>query len=104
MMRGEIVIDFLRSWKAASIPAPEILKIMTTNGYKVCDIYDKRGPIKARLPADLISVRGNPLENIAALREVNFVMKGGIVFKREGVMAAEKVFHSGPVQRLSVGW
>jgi imidazolonepropionase-like amidohydrolase len=46
LTRGEIVIDFLRSWKAANIPAPEILKIMTTNGYKVCDIYDKRGPIK----------------------------------------------------------
>src|ERR1700722_5181285 len=49
MTRGEVVIDFLRSWKAAGIPAKEILKIMTTNGYQVCDIYDKRGPIKAGL-------------------------------------------------------
>src|SRR5882757_25366 len=79
MTRGDIVIDFLRSWKAADIPAPEILKIMTTNGYKVCDIYDKRGPIKVGLPADLIAVRGNPLENIDALRAVNFVMKDGLV-------------------------
>ncbi|HUI56302.1 MAG TPA: amidohydrolase family protein, partial [Bryobacteraceae bacterium] len=45
MTRGQVVIDFLKSWKAAEIPAPEILKIMTTNGYKVCDIYDRRGPI-----------------------------------------------------------
>ena len=100
MTRGEIAIDFLRSWKAAEIPAPEILKIMTVNGYKVCDIYDKRGPIKTGLPADLIAVRGNPLQEIDALRDVRFVMKDGVVFKRDGVMTPEKFFHSGPVN----GW
>src|SRR5260370_13300523 len=100
MMRGEIVIDFLRSWKAASIPAAEILKIMTTNGYRVCDIYDKRGPIKVGLPADMIAVRGNPMEDIDALRDVRFVMKDGVVFKKDGVMAPEQFFHSGPVN----GW
>jgi imidazolonepropionase-like amidohydrolase len=100
MTRGEVVIDFLRSWKAAAIPAPEILRIMTVNGYKVCDIWDKRGPIKSGFPADLIAVKGNPLEDIDALRSVVFVMKDGMVFKRDGVMAPEKFFHSGPVN----GW
>jgi len=100
MTRGEIVIDFLKSWKAAGIPAPEILKIMTTNGYKVCDIYNQRGPVKVGLPADMIAVRGNPLENIDALREVRFVMKDGKVFRREGVMTPERFFNSGPVN----GW
>jgi len=100
MTRGQVVIDFLKSWKAAEIPAPEILKIMTTNGYKVCDIYDRRGPIKAGLPADLIAIRGNPLEDIDALRDVRFVMKDGLVFKRDGVMTPEKFFNSGPVN----GW
>jgi imidazolonepropionase-like amidohydrolase len=100
MTRGQIVIDFLRSWKAAEIPAPEILKILTTNGYKVCDIYEKRGPIKAGLPADLIAVAGNPLEDIDSLRKVQFVMKDGMVFKRDGVMTPEKFFNSGPVN----GW
>jgi imidazolonepropionase-like amidohydrolase len=100
MTRGEVVIDFLKSWKAAGIPAPEILKIMTVNGYKVCDIYGQRGPIKVGFPADLIAVRANPLDNIDALREVRFVMKDGTVFKRDGVMTPEKFFHSGPVN----GW
>jgi imidazolonepropionase-like amidohydrolase len=100
MTRGEVVIDFLKTWKAAGIPAPEILKIMTSNGYKVCDLYDKRGPIKVGLPADLIAVRANPLEDIDALRDVRFVMKDGTVFKRDGVMTPEKFFHSGPVN----GW
>lgn len=100
MTRGQVVLDFLKSWKDASIPAREILKIMTVNGYKVCDIYDKRGPIKTGLPADMIAMRGNPLEDIDALRDVRFVMKDGVVFKRDGVMTPEKFFHSGPVN----GW
>jgi imidazolonepropionase-like amidohydrolase len=97
MTRGAVVIDFLKSWKAASIPAPEILKIMTVNGYRVCDLYDKRGPVKTGLPADLIAVRGNPLEDIDTLRDVRFVMKDGVVFKNDGVVMPEKFFHSGPV-------
>ena len=100
MTRGQVVIDFLRSWKAANFPAPEILKIMTVNGYRVCDIYDQRGPIKVGLPADLIAMRANPLEDIDALRDITFVMKDVLVFKRDGVMTPEKFFHSGPVN----GW
>ncbi|HEV3040950.1 MAG TPA: amidohydrolase family protein [Candidatus Angelobacter sp.] len=100
MTRGEVVINFLKSWKAAAIPDKEILKIMTVNGYKVTDIYDKRGPIKAGFPADLIAVKGNPLEDIDALRTVVFVMKDGLVFKRDGVMTPEKFFHGGPIN----GW
>lgn len=100
MTRGEVVIDFLESWKAAGIPAPEILKILTVNGYAVCDIEKKRGPIAAGMAADLIAVDGNPLENIDALRKVHFVLKDGVVFKQNNVMTPEKFFHSGPVN----GW
>jgi imidazolonepropionase-like amidohydrolase len=100
LTRGQVVINFLKSWKTAGIPDKEILKIMTTNGYQVCDIYDKRGPIKAGFPADMIAVKGNPLEDIDALRNVSFVMKDGLVFKRDGVMTPEKFLHGGPVN----GW
>ena len=96
MTRAQVVLDFLKSWKAADFQAPEILKIMTTNGYLVCDIADKRGPIKVGLPADLIAMRGNPLQDIDALRSVSFVMKDGLVFKKDGLMTPEKFFHSGP--------
>ncbi len=97
MTRGQVVIDFLKSWKGAGIPPAEILKIMTTNGYRVCETYDKRGPIKAGRSADLIAVRGNPLEDIDTLRDVRFVMKDGMFFKKDGVVTPEKFFHSGPV-------
>jgi len=100
MTRGEVVIDFLRSWKASGIPPAEVLKIMTVNGYLVCDLWDKRGPIRVGFPADFIAVRANPLQEIDTLRDVRWVMKDGMVFKRDGVMTPEKFFHSGPVN----GW
>ncbi len=96
MTRGQVVIDFLKSWQDAAIPARDILKIMTVNGYQVCDLYDKRGPIKVGMPADLIAVRANPLQDIDTLRDVRYVMKDGIFFKRDGVMTPERFFHSGP--------
>jgi imidazolonepropionase-like amidohydrolase len=97
MDRGQLVIDFIKSWQAAQIPTPEILKIMTVNGYKVCELYDKRGLVKVGLPADLIAVRANPLQDIDTLRDVRFVMKDGILFKKDGVMVPGPFFHSGPV-------
>jgi imidazolonepropionase-like amidohydrolase len=96
MTRGQVVIDFLKSWKDADIPTREILKILTINGYQVSDIYDKRGPIKVGLPADLIALRANPLETIDTLRDVRCVMKDGVFFKKDGVMMPESFFHSGP--------
>jgi Tfp pilus assembly ATPase PilU len=70
MTRGEVSINFLLSWKAAGIPAKEVLKIMTINGYKVCGIEKERGPIKEGMAADMIAVPGNPLDDIDALRNV----------------------------------
>ena len=100
MTRGEVAIEFIETWKAAKIPNADVLRIMTTNGYKVSETENTRGPIKRGLAADLIAVPGNPLENLDALRTVSFVMKDGIVFKRDGVMTPEKFFHGGPVN----GW
>ena len=75
--------DFLEAWKAAGIPAPEILRVITINGYEACNLLDRRGLIKPGFPADLIAVEGNPLEDIDALRRVRFVMKDGAVFERD---------------------
>ncbi len=42
---------------------------------------DDRGDLSAGLLADIIAVRGNPLEDIKALLDVVFVMKDGVVYK-----------------------
>jgi imidazolonepropionase-like amidohydrolase len=100
MTRGQVVINFLLSWKAAGIPAKDVLKIMTINGYEVSDIAARRGPIKVGFPADLIAVSGDPLTDLDTLRSVSFVMKDGMVFKKDGVMTPEAFLHAGPVN----GW
>ncbi len=98
--RGELTIAFLSTWKDAGIPAPDTLKALTVTGYACAQVDKERGPIRAGLAADLIAVRGNPLEDIDALRDVRFVMKDGLVFKRDGVMTPQAFFHAGPVK----GW
>lgn len=100
MNRGELTIEFIKTWKAAGIPAAEILKIMTTNGYEISELEDRRGPIKVGFAADIIATSENPLEDIDALRDVQFVMKDGLVFKSGGVVSSLSFFHNGP----AYGW
>jgi imidazolonepropionase-like amidohydrolase len=73
---------------------------MTINGCKVSATETTRGPIKAGFFADLIAVPGNPLEDLDTLKNVQFVMKDGQVFKQDGVMTPAAFFHGGPVN----GW
>jgi len=102
--RGELTINFLETWKSAAIPPPDILRAMTINGYKASDIITERGPIKPGFFADIIAVPGNPLVDIDSLRNVQFVMKNGMVFKKDGVMMPEKFFHPGPVKTPNGRW
>jgi imidazolonepropionase-like amidohydrolase len=98
--RGELCLEFLKPWKDAGIANADILRAITINGYKIADIDKSRGPIKAGFFADLIAVAGNPLDDIDALRNVQFVMKDGLVFKKDGIMTPAPFFHGGPVN----GW
>lgn len=98
--RGEVTINFLKTWKAAGIPAPDILRAMTITGFEACEIQHERGPIKKGLAADFIAVTTNPLQDIDALRDVQFVMKDGQVFKRDGIVMPMDFFHGGP----KYGW
>ncbi|MEW5981795.1 MAG: amidohydrolase family protein [Acidobacteriota bacterium] len=104
LTRGELTIEFLQTWKAAGIPPADTLRAMTINGYKAADIIDERGPIKPGLYADLIAVPGDPLLDIDALRSVVFVMKNGMVYKRDGVMTPADFFHPGPVRMPNGRW
>ena len=104
LSRGDLTIAFLDTWKAAGIPAADTRRAMTINGYKAADVIKDRGPIKAGNFADMIAVAGDPLTDIDTLRSVQFVMKNGMVFKKDGVMVPEKFFHPGPVRTPNGRW
>jgi imidazolonepropionase-like amidohydrolase len=59
--------------QAATVSASQLLK------------HDKDlGSVTAGKFADVVAVTGNPLDNIALLKQVSFVMKEGVVYKRDG--------------------
>jgi imidazolonepropionase-like amidohydrolase len=53
------------------------------NGAKLLDWEGQIGALKAGYFADVIAVPGNPLDDITATQHVDFVMKGGVVYKRD---------------------
>ena len=52
------------------------------NGAKLLDWNGQIGRLEAGYLADVIAVPGNPLEDISVLKKVEFVMKGGTVYKK----------------------
>jgi imidazolonepropionase-like amidohydrolase len=53
-----------------------------TNGAKLLDWEGQIGALKPGYFADIVAVPGNPLNDISALQHVEFVMKGGTIYKR----------------------
>jgi imidazolonepropionase-like amidohydrolase len=56
----------------------------TLSGATLLGLERDIGTVAAGKRADLVAVRGDPLQNIALLERVGFVMKDGKVFKRDG--------------------
>ena len=60
----------------------DAIRAGTVNGAALLGWQDQIGSLKPGLLADIVAVEGDPLQDIAALRHVTFVMKGGIVYRR----------------------
>jgi len=80
--RADLMLDYLAVWRAAGVPNQDILKCMTINPAELLRINQQRGSLAPGLAADIIAMPANPLDDIEALRKVNFVMKDGKVIRR----------------------
>jgi imidazolonepropionase-like amidohydrolase len=60
-----------------------VLQADLINGAKLLGWEGQIGELKAGFLADVIAVKGNPLEDISATTRVSFVMKGGVVARQE---------------------
>lgn len=67
--------------KEIGMKEAEMIAAATVNAADALGMADRLGRIGAGRPADIIAVAGDPLEDIALLLEVGFVMKDGRVAK-----------------------
>jgi imidazolonepropionase-like amidohydrolase len=81
MTRGEDAMRGIDIWVEAGIPAPAILKAMTTDAVRLLGVDAQRGALKVGMAADFIATPGNPLDDIQTLKKVIFVIKNGQVIK-----------------------
>jgi imidazolonepropionase-like amidohydrolase len=60
----------------------QAIQAATLNGADALGLKDQTGALATGLAADIIAVKRDPLEDIRALEQVDFVMKGGQVYKQ----------------------
>jgi imidazolonepropionase-like amidohydrolase len=63
--------------------AAAALQADLTNGAKLLGWAGQIGELRPGYFADVIAVPGNPLEDISATTKVKFVMKGGVVYRKD---------------------
>lgn len=61
----------------------DAIRAATINAADLLGVHD-RGTIAPGKLADIIAVKGNPLDDVKTLEHVVFVMKGGVVFRNDG--------------------
>ncbi len=76
---GENALE-LESMAAAGMAPAQVLIAATSGNARAFHLAD-RGAVKAGLTADLIAVEGDPTRDIAAVRRVRMVMKGGAAIR-----------------------
>ncbi len=58
----------------------KVLRQATSGNAQIFHLAD-RGSIRAGLLADLVAVAGDPTQDVAALRQIRLVMKGGVLYR-----------------------
>jgi imidazolonepropionase-like amidohydrolase len=60
----------------------QALTAATTINAKIIRMQDRLGRIQPGFLADIIAVPGDPLRTIGAVRDVRFVMKDGVIYRK----------------------
>ncbi|HET9087324.1 MAG TPA: amidohydrolase family protein [Acidobacteriaceae bacterium] len=74
-------IEFGEMVKFGMTPALA-LQSATSSAAQLLRMQKEVGTLEAGKNADVVAVPGNPLQDATVLQKVNFVMKGGVVYKR----------------------
>ena len=79
--RGTLAIGYIDSFVEAGVPNRDILRAMTIYAARLLGVEKERGALAPGMYADIIATPENPLDDIQTLKQVNFVMKNGKVYK-----------------------
>jgi imidazolonepropionase-like amidohydrolase len=79
--RGQATLHLLAALETFGIPPAEALRSATLDAAELLGIKTVAGSIEPKKFGDLVAVDGDPLEHLAALEKVKFVMKGGRVVR-----------------------
>jgi imidazolonepropionase-like amidohydrolase len=74
----------------AGLPNVTVLKAATINGARALGVADRLGSIEAGKLADLYVASGNPLEDIKTARNVQLVIKSGVIYDPQALLESAK--------------
>lgn len=66
---------------AGGMPPMKAIQSATLEAARLLKIDDRLGTIESKKIADIVAVKGNPLDNIRLMQDVAFVMKEGVIYK-----------------------
>lgn len=67
---------------AAGMPPMKAIQSATIEAARLLKVENRLGTLEEKKVADVVAVKGNPLENISLMKEIVFVMKDGVVHKK----------------------
>ena len=62
---------------AAGLSPAEILQAMTSRAAQACGLGHRKGRIASGFDADILAIDGNPLQDLAAIRQLRAIYLGG---------------------------
>ena len=77
--------------RVMGLPVMDVIRSATYWPAVMMDVEDEYGSVSAGKKADIIAVEGDVLQYINLLQHVDFVMKGGVVYKKDGQPVEENL-------------
>ncbi|MBC8755670.1 amidohydrolase family protein [Kordia sp. YSTF-M3] len=85
-LHGTSYQEELQTMQEAGLSNLQILQASTISAAKILDKESEIGSIEVSKLADVLILDENPLEDIQALQKIQYVIKGGSVFRTEDVL------------------
>jgi len=87
-LHGPSVYAEMEAMQAAGLTSMQVIVASTRGGARAMGVEKETGTVEKGKSADLLLVAGNPTKDVANLRKVRYVVRGGVVRSIEELKAA----------------